>query len=85
MFPGSTGADRATKVSDVLLDESFRTWACACEAWVDYLARLAQAAGPLAVFKAGARFLDDSLTIGDRVAMARLRAAGVSTPLLNDA
>ncbi len=84
---GSTGAERAAKIPDVLLDESYRAWACACacETWVGYLARLVQAAGPLAVFEANAQLLDDSLTLGDRVAMARLLGAGLSAPLLNDA
>ncbi|MET3665756.1 hypothetical protein [Caulobacter sp. 1776] len=84
MSRDTADAERAITGSEVL-DESCHAWACACEAWVDYLTRLTQAASPLAVFEAGAQLLDDSLSLGDRLAATRLRAAGVSAPLLNDA
>lgn len=65
--------------------EMFGAWTCACGAWGDYLNRLAAASGPGAVVDAGTRLMTDSLEICSRAAAVRLRAAGLRSPLLNDA
>jgi hypothetical protein len=61
-------------------------WACAIDAWGDYVRRLAVSQSPLAVFEAGARLMTDSLEVCSRAAGARLRVGGaLRAPLLNDA
>lgn len=59
--------------------------ACAYDAWHAYVSRVATAATPVAVFEAGAQLMADSLDVCSRAAGSRLRAAGLSAPLLNDA
>jgi hypothetical protein len=66
-------------------EEMFGAWTCAWSAWADYLNRLATASGPDAVFAAGNRLMTDSLEICSRATAGRLRAAGLRSPLLNDA
>jgi hypothetical protein len=67
-----------------LMAETTCVWTSASKAWVEYLARLATARSPLAAFEAGADFLSESLQIGDRATITRLRGAGVVSPLLSD-
>jgi len=65
--------------------EMFGAWTSACNAWGDYLSRLAAAPDPLGAFDAGAQLLAESVQIFSRATAARLRDGGLSTPLLNDA
>jgi len=65
--------------------EATRAWACAYEAWSDYLGCLSTAGSPFAVFAAGAQLMNDSLQISGRVTAKRLQDAGLAIPLLNDA
>lgn len=65
--------------------EAMSAWACATTAWMNYLGRLATSPTPLAVFDAGSALMTDCLKICSQAASDRLKDAGLSTPLLNDA
>lgn len=71
--------------SRAMTNETLALWACACASWNAYLGRVAAAAGPAALFDAGAELLADNLEICLRAAAAPLQAAGLEAPLLNDA
>jgi len=72
--------DPATETQEML-----DLWSGAWSIWGDYLGRLAIAAGPMEMVAAGEQLVADSLQICGRITSARLRAGGVSAPLLNDA
>ncbi|HEY0649384.1 hypothetical protein [Phenylobacterium sp.] len=65
--------------------EGLDLWFAACSAWGDYLAALSRAAGPAAVLDAQTRLFAESCDLCSLAAASRLKAAGVTAPLLNDA
>lgn len=65
--------------------EGLALWFAACSAWGDYLAVLGRASGPAAVIEAQTRLFADSLELCSQATASRLKDAGVTAPLLNDA
>ena len=68
-----------------LAREGLALWSTACGAWGDYFTLLARASGPAAVFDAQMRLFAEGLDLCSQAAGERLKDAGVTTPLLNDA
>lgn len=65
--------------------EVLELWATSYGLWRDYWLRLATATGPTAVIDAGWRLMLDGAEVYGVAAGARLRDAGLTTPLLSDA
>ena len=65
--------------------EGLALWFAACSAWGDYFAVLGRATGPAAVIEAQTRLFADSLDLCSQATASRLKDAGVTAPLLNDA
>ena len=65
--------------------EGLAVWFAACSAWGDYLAMLSRATGPAAVIEAQTRLLADTFDLCNLATANRLKDAGVTAPLLNDA
>ncbi|HEY0650514.1 hypothetical protein [Phenylobacterium sp.] len=65
--------------------EGLALWCAACSAWGDYLTVLSRATGPTALVDAQTRLFADSLDLCSQATANRLKDAGVTAPLLNDA
>lgn len=65
--------------------EGLALWCAVGSAWGDYLTMLGRATGPAAVIDAQARLFADSLDLCSQATANRLKAAGVTAPLPNDA
>ena len=65
--------------------EGLSLWFAACSAWGDYLTVIGRATGPAAVVEAQTRLFADSLDLCSQATANRLKDAGVTAPLLNDA
>ena len=65
--------------------EGLALWCAACSAWGDYLSVLGRATGPAAVLDAQTQLFADSLDLCSQATANRLKEAGVTAPLLNDA
>jgi len=65
--------------------EGLALWCAACSAWGDYLTVIGRATGPAALLEAQTRLFADSLDLCSQATANRLKDAGVTAPLLNDA
>lgn len=65
--------------------EGLALWFAACNAWGRYVCDIALASGPVAVVDAQTRLFADCLDLCGQAMASRLKDAGVTAPLLNDA
>lgn len=83
-FAPWTGACDPWNVLGVASD-GLGLWVAGCRAWSEYVADLSRAIGPAALLDAQARWLAEGFDLCSQATADRLRDAGVTAPLLNDA
>lgn len=85
--PDSAAAEAVTSEWDAfgLAREGLALWSAGCNAWSEYLTTLSQAMTPAAIFDAQARLFAEGLDLCAQATASRLKEAGVTAPLLNDA
>ena len=72
------------EIAGKALLEGYELWKSGWEIWLDYLSELPAATTPAALMDANVRFVARGMDISGLAAGARLKAAGLPGPTLND-
>lgn len=75
----------ACKVWNSAARDGLGLWFASCRAWSDVLTDLSRATGPGAILDVQSKWLAEGFDLCSQATAERLRQAGVTAPLLNDA